>query len=602
MEGLDIIIVTFNSEQWIEKCLDSICDSNFDLGKIHITFVDNNSHDQSARIVEEYGRRNLFGGYQLIELEENKGFGYANNAGIEQSQQPYVFFLNIDTELPKNILTVLNDIVDKSSEDTAMWELRQFPFEHPKFYDPITFETSWASAAACIVRRNAFETAGKFDEKIFMYAEDVDISWRLRAKGYKIKYVPQCYVYHYSYQKAGEIKPNQYFHSIYNNLMLRYKYGTWKDIFIGYLFYLFEIIRERPYLMAQQNKLKANFWFSFLNGWKYRSWKRENGSLGFKPTFTGFDYEISRTGAFYKNVIPKYSPLVSIIVRTCGRPAVLREALCSIRNQTYKNLEVVIVEDGLDISREMIEKDFGDLKVIYHATNEKVGRGRAANIALGLSNGEFINFLDDDDLFFADHVEVLISALLRKNDYSAAYSLAFESMINVKSTGPFYDYRVIFYDIVYNQKFSLSSLFERNYFPIQSVMFSRNLYENLGGIDESFEVLEDWDLWLKYAIFNNFIFVEKVTSIYRVPSSIEKYNQRKQLLEEYEEKLHGKYLDTKIKLKLSGFLERNDQAPEKYSSVLNKLKSYSKKRVLFMIKRKLIQKVKITRRDQKGGM
>ena len=72
-------------------------------------------------------------------------------------------------------------------------------------------------------------------------------------------------------------------------------------------------------------------------------------------------------------------------VRTCGRPAVLRETLISLRHQTYPNMEVVVVEDGEEISGKMIRgREFGDMNIRYFATGEKVGRSRAGN----LGNGE----------------------------------------------------------------------------------------------------------------------------------------------------------------------------------------------------------------------
>ena len=61
--------------------------------------------------------------------------------------------------------------------------MRQIPYEHPKAYDPVTLDTPWVSGAATLFRREAFEAVGGFDDAIFMYGEDVDLSWRLRARG-----------------------------------------------------------------------------------------------------------------------------------------------------------------------------------------------------------------------------------------------------------------------------------------------------------------------------------------------------------------------------------------------------------------------------------
>jgi hypothetical protein len=78
---------------------------------------------------------------------------------------------------------------------------------------------------------------------------------------------------------------------------------------------------------------------------------------------------------------------------------------------------------------------------------------------------------------------------------------------------------------VFNQPFNLLLLLWRNYLPIQSVLFHRSLYDENGGFDESLDYLEDWDLWIRYAVTTKFIFIPNITSKYRVP--IERSNADK---------------------------------------------------------------------------
>ena len=92
---------------------------------------------------------------------------------------------------------------------------------------------------------------------------------------------------------------------------------------------------------------------------------------------------------------------VSIIVRTCGRPDVLKTALDSLRRQTYKNIEIIVVEDGPIVSEKMIQEEYNDLPIVYFATIEKKGRSAAGNIGLKIASGTYLNFLDDDDIFYA---------------------------------------------------------------------------------------------------------------------------------------------------------------------------------------------------------
>lgn len=514
----DLIFVTYNSQKWIKRCFNSILSSDYDKKNLNIYIVDNNSEDDTLLEVTSFTEEHLsdFGDINIIKCDTNLGFGNGNNLGFYKGKSEYVFFLNIDTEVHKDTFINIEKEINNSDEIVALWELRQFPYEHPKFYNAITGETTWSSGAAFIVKRDIFEEVGGFDKNIFMYAEDVDLSWRIRAKGYKLRYIPKAVINHYSYENSNEVKPNQYYNSIINNCMLRWRYGSVKQIIGGY-FRVFRLMFKEVPSSVSKLKLITKFFKSQVKMLKFSTlrFKRGSGLKSFKSRFVGWDYEIIRHGAFYENKKSNIKPLVSIIVRTCGRPNILREALISIRNQTYENIEVIVIEDGKPISKELIGTEFSDLNIRYHSTGERVGRSKAGNIGMEISKGRYLNFLDDDDIFFSDHVEVLVSNL-ESSDYKLAYSLAYETPIIVENENP-YIYKEMYHNLIYNQPFNKLMLFHHNYIPIQTIMFSREIYEKYGGLDEGMDALEDWDLWVRYALDNDFKYVPKATSIYRVP-------------------------------------------------------------------------------------
>src|SRR5207244_2426635 len=101
---------------------------------------------------------------------------------------------------------------------------------------------------------------------------------------------------------------------------------------------------------------------------------------GFEPYFDGWSYERRRDGAFHpfasRHEGHREEPLVSILIRTVDRPAMLAAALASCANQTYRSLDVMVVEDGPERSRAVVESFRDRLAVRYHATGEKVGRAR----------------------------------------------------------------------------------------------------------------------------------------------------------------------------------------------------------------------------------
>ena len=213
--------------------------------------------------------------------------------------------------------------------------------------------------------------------------------------------------------------------------------------------------------------------------------------------------------------VMKRQKKVSVIIRTCNRPQILKRALSSVKNQSYSNIETIVVEDGIALSEKMITEEFADLHIIYHATGEKKGRTVVGNIGLGMSSGEYINFLDDDDILYSNHIETLIKEL-EIRDAVAAYGIAEEGQIirSKVNAACFKEKRTI---VRYKQPFNRLLLYSFNYLPIQSVLFSRKLYEKMGGFDESLDILEDWELWVRYSTLGNFVFKPEITSKYYVP-------------------------------------------------------------------------------------
>jgi GT2 family glycosyltransferase len=521
---LDIIIVTYNSKKWINSCLTAISNSDFPSDKISIIVVDNCSSESIQEDIELF--KTSFGSIKFIENKSNYGFGKANDIGSRHAVSDLFLFLNPDTEIHKMALKELFRSSEADEKDVALWELRQFPYEHPKYYNPINLEVSWSSAAACMVRKSAFESVGGFDENIYLYCEDVDLSWRLKSSGYKLKYVPKAIVYHYSYSMPNEIKPTQFYESIKNNLLLRYKFGSLKDIISGYGLYISALAAKEAF-PGSRRLLVDIFIRHFMQVPRFFSWRFTHRGSKIYKNFVGWNYEIHRCGAFYRNELPNSRPLVSIITRTIGRTELLKGALASLRNQTYDNIEIIVVEDGEPISQRLISTEFKDLNIKYICMGVRTGRCKAGNAGLRAASGEYIGFLDDDDVLYPEHIEVLVSNLEKNKKFNLAYAMAFETPIKKLSDSP-YVYEELEKRVVYKQPFNRIYLFYSNYITIQNVLFNKKLYEELNGFDEKLDFFEDWDLWIRYSLSTDFLFVPKLTSIYRVPGEKEEKTARDQ--------------------------------------------------------------------------
>lgn len=515
---IDISAVTFNSERWIEEFVSSLLALDYPLSHLTICFVDNGSTDSTWEKLTEASTRLRAQGISVsCDQRPNRGFGAGHNIAVAMGTAEYCLVSNVDLVFEREALKRVVAIAVGDEQRVVAWELRQKPYEHPKFHDPVTGITNWNSHACILLRRASFEQVGGYDERLFMYGEDVELSYRFRMAGYLLRYCPSAVVWHYSTPDPTQIKPLQYTGSTFANLYLRLKYGTAKDKRQVPLMALRLLAAPEPYKGAHRDVWKKLVRLAWLAP---RVFQRNREEVQFP--FRAWDYEMARDGAAFKHKgMPEQMPLVSVITRTyAGRELFLKQAMYSVAHQTWENIEHIIVEDGASSMQTLVENVAAVTGcATRYIANGKKGRSSAGNTGLAVARGRWCLFLDDDDLLFADHVETLALALMDRPDAVASYALAWEVVTDASCLEPG-NYKEIDYrlPIVFKQEFDPAILMKHNYFTIQSVLFERTLAMERGGFEEDLEVLEDWVLWNKYALENQFVYVPKVTSLYRTPA------------------------------------------------------------------------------------
>ncbi|KJR40273.1 Glycosyl transferase, family 2 domain protein, partial [Candidatus Magnetoovum chiemensis] len=210
---VDIIIVNYNGINFLDTCLKSLFNTAY--SNFHVIVVDNGSTDGSKELLKKN-----YPSVELISNKKNLGFGTACTIGVQAGQAEFIAFLNNDTEVDTNWLKPLVDALRQDNNTAAVcskllfmhnrnvinsagggmnylafgYDIGMFQADNGKFNEDK--EVFFPCAASCLVRRDAFDEVGGFDSKFFMYHEDVDLGWRLRLKGYRIKYIPQSIVYH----------------------------------------------------------------------------------------------------------------------------------------------------------------------------------------------------------------------------------------------------------------------------------------------------------------------------------------------------------------------------------------------------------------------
>ncbi len=204
-------------------------------------------------------------------------------------------------------------------------------------------------------------------------------------------------------------------------------------------------------------------------------------------------------------------PLVSVIIRTKDRPHLLAHAINSVVGQTYRNVELVLVNDGTQDVSDLVASLAPDLPVVYRRHREPRGRAAAANTGLEAATGAYLNFLDDDDVLYPQHVEILVS-FLRARGQKVAYS----SVLNVYFKGPpeIPESRAR-EELVFNIPFDADRLIFENYIPLMSVLFSREVLARVEGFCEDLVLFEDWDFWRRMARHYPFHHVDEITAEYR---------------------------------------------------------------------------------------
>jgi glycosyltransferase involved in cell wall biosynthesis len=203
-------------------------------------------------------------------------------------------------------------------------------------------------------------------------------------------------------------------------------------------------------------------------------------------------------------------PLVSLIVRTKDRPKFLQQALSSIAAQTYHNIEIILVNDGgCDLDIAAFEQLLSPVSLFYIKNEASQGRSVAANLALDNINGQYVGFLDDDDVLLTDHLTTLVT-FLEQSDYLIAYT-------NVEEYNKHFDVKTYFYQSkllnTYSKDFDATELLFYNYIPFNGLLFNAEIFKDKR-LDTNLELYEDWDILIRLSLEHVFYHIDKVTAHY----------------------------------------------------------------------------------------
>lgn len=234
---VSIVIVSYNTAAILHQCLRSVQSSLSISPELtsEIWVVDNASSDDSAELV---GKE--FPDIHLIANKENRGFGAANNQAIAEAQGRYILILNPDTEVRSSAIGKLVRYLDEHPTVGLVGGRLVYPdgsFQHSCFHFPTLLMTlfdffpinhrftdsrfngrypkSWYErpfvidhplGACMLVRKEVLEQVGTFDERFFIYCEEVDLCIRVKKTGWAIHCVPSAEIVHHSAKSTSQFR------------------------------------------------------------------------------------------------------------------------------------------------------------------------------------------------------------------------------------------------------------------------------------------------------------------------------------------------------------------------------------------------------------
>ena len=467
-ELISIIVPIYNTEKYLRQCLDSIINQTYT--NFEVLLVNDGSTDSSGMICQEYLENDSR--FRYFE-KENGGVSSARNLGHERSGGAYITFIDSDEWVEPNHLEALLKGIKENNADIAVSKHKSFNTEDDLFYFPaysnqnqndlcikkkqirpflelfpkLNYLTHDFACIASKLFKKSLTQNLFLDEKL-PQSEDLDYFFKLYLRSESIVYIDEVT---YIYVQHGQ---NASHHPSETSALCDIK------VYWNMLDFINELNIPNYYYLERIKHLLSYWKDSFPDSKDIKVYETMVINL--------------------ENDITYPRPLISLVVPIYNVENYLRMCLDSITNQTYSNIEVLLVNDGSSdgsgaICQEFVARD----SRFHYIEKENGGLSDARNVGIARAQGEFLSFVDSDDWIEPTYVEDLYrAALLNDAEVVVSNYQEFHQERNVYLIHLFEDY----YETHYSgeeliQQLPLLERRDLSFITSWGILFARRLFD-----------------------------------------------------------------------------------------------------------------------------
>lgn len=517
---ISVVIPLYNGARFIAQALDSVFAQS--LLPTEVIVVDDGSTDEGPDIVSSYRVA-----HDVVLLQKaNGGQSSARNFGISHSQGKLIALLDQDDIwYPEHLNFLsrpfLDDVhhtlgwvysnLDEITEDSRLRvraALSASPTMHPKTQlDKCLRRDMFVLPSASMISRSAFDAIGGFDEELSGY-EDDDLFLRLFVAGYRNVYVEEPLGQWRVYPASSSYTPRMArSRMLYAGKLLR----TFPNEPSFSRFYASDLIAPRflrQVVGATRTALREG-------NQKVIDTCLEDISL--------LETHIKRTLKFHP---VRQELLITAVIPLYNGAPFIREAIQSILGQILVPDEIIVVDDGSTDAGPDIVADMARHHPIRILTKTNGGQSSARNLGVDHANGDLIAFLDQDDIWYPDHLAKLVKPFLQRRTVELGWS--YSDLDEINEAGEMISRELLKTSSALHPKRNLVACLTRDMFILPTAsLISRQAFKAIGGFNEQLSGYEDDDLFLRLfqAGYEN-VFLPESLSKWRIYQKSSSYSPR----------------------------------------------------------------------------